>query len=118
LAWISADDSDLQFHVESNQAWTVLSFYVNRNAVANSLKAKIDAVFIDLECPHFQTVNTNGQSRLPDDHSTVSGVNADPQACLQEHENRACCPGLRQTGDWIGNRCLTRTTLEPAEQFG
>ncbi len=61
----------------------MLTIHNNRNAVYLK-KAKIDAVFIDLEQPHFQTV-TNGQSKPST--STASSVNADPQACLQEYEN-------------------------------
>ena len=82
------------------------------------LDIQIDNGAADFQTGDLETVQTGGQDGVREVDRLGPGVDRQAQGRLKHQEDRSRRPGLRQTGDRIGDGRLARLTREAAEQFG
>jgi hypothetical protein len=87
----------------------------NHDTIPEALKRQVNGLACDHQAIDRQLVNADRQLRLLDMDLATPTVDSQAKASLQDHERGARGPGLRQTGDRVGDRRLSRRPLEAAE---
>ena len=87
----------------------------NHNTIPQALERQVDGRACDDQAMDRQLVHADRQLGLLDVDLATPTVDSEAKTSLQHHERSACGPGLWQTGDRVGDRCLSRRPLEATE---
>src|ERR1700756_2856534 len=97
--------------------FSVLLYDLDSDRAAVSFHEKADAVVFDAQIADRKLRDALRQVRTIEDHAPIAGIDGDAKARLQDHEHRACCPGLRRAGNRIERRALTLAAIDSADEF-
>src|SRR3954453_3343506 len=96
----------------------VAAFRIDRHPFADALEGEVDPGPAHRQMPDRETVDADGQPWPVDVDLAAPAVDAQPQACLQQHEDRPRGPSLRDASDGVGDGRLAGMAREAAEQPG
>ena len=98
--------------------FAVLFQYLDSDGAAVSFHEEADAVVLDAQIANRKLRNALRQVRTIEDHAPFAGIDGDPKAGLQDHEDRTCSPRLWRAGNRVKGRSLAFAAIDTADEFG